>query len=560
MRFYDRLVAQGDAVRLAPGMSRPGTIKGEPAELLPSGRRGDLYVRASIYDDVTRATGAGKKPLAETHAGAAWAQGMLAKPTAWSLAGLADNLTTLYRAISVPALKRVTGSPVAEGLLNLAPGGRLLTLVGDVGATLGRAMKDAVTGRDVGKALELAEAGALRSSEWAADPLRWTDALRPIRLGSKVLSRIADRVDFAARTRLLDAMKRAKASGLDIDTSPSAVSRAVNQMGRYSERAKSDLQKAFTAWSIQPFFEAFRTRTGNAGRTLAADLGVRGNTGAAEFKLRFLAATRLLGTMTSLGALNLITTGDAEGRPGVPFGAWDTGEDNEDGTPKTVDVFRFAGLRDLANVTGLTAYRDARRRGLGEAEAWRWAAERIGSYSLGAIRGPVPVGLSNAATGSLDWGMGQRVRPEFAPGTPLSERWLRGAGSVVGQMAPEVKIYAQGLDAAGVLPGALRSAFGFDDPDAPGLVDDLAAQLSHFRTGRGMSERGVATLPDRARYREFSDFLEDVRRRAKALPPAERRAFADALVEKHPPLSPKERGKLRGALYRVARPELAGAR
>lgn len=127
----------------------------------------------------------------------------------------------------------------------------------------------------------------------------------------------------------------------------------VNQMGQYNSRLMPKFDRAVRELSISPFLVAGKNMNNAAMRRLFAMEPVAKEQQLAYWGMKTINTVGLLGTLFAVPMVfNTLNTGKPMGRPGVPFGAVDTGKDDKDGKPIVFDPLQMLLLRRGLRGTG----------------------------------------------------------------------------------------------------------------------------------------------------------------------------------------------------------------
>jgi hypothetical protein len=241
---------------------------------------------------------------------------------------------------------------------------------------------------------KLAQIGALRGEE-GRSPFLAKITGGVIDTGRWI--RVIDRAGRYARSRMYDNLVE---QGLVTDNELDR-REFVNKMGQYNAKLMSHWQANLKNITSQ-FVVAGRTFNRNAAQSILASNEFRSAAPSAYAKAKLSNIMALMSTAIVVPIVaNAVITGKPFGRAGVPLGKIDTGKDDEQGRPITVDPMktdlsrrgaRNLGVEDL--LEGVKAKRDPvdigarmiKSIGLGIARPWMGPPVRMGEEFLGTYK------------------------------------------------------------------------------------------------------------------------------------------------------------------------------
>lgn len=141
----------------------------------------------------------------------------------------------------------------------------------------------------------------------------------------------------------------------------------IAQLGNYNRRLMNPMARIFKDLGLSPFVTAGTTFNRQGRRLLTGDPGYTATSTGAALKAR---AINLGGVVMAMGLLpslvNMATTGHPLGRSGTPFGAIDTGTDDDQGNHRIFDYLQLMGMRRGLRSLGI----DAIANGLIDGKDW----------------------------------------------------------------------------------------------------------------------------------------------------------------------------------------------
>jgi hypothetical protein len=170
------------------------------------------------------------------------------------------------------------------------------------------------------------------------------------------------RFDTVARVIMNRFFNNLVERGLAKDT-PANRRNFLNQVGQYNARLMGPTQRALKQMGFSPFIVAGRTFNRQGRRLITGNPGFEAASKGAAVQARLTQMAGTAAILTLPMILNSITTGRPGGRPGTPIGAWDTGQNDERGKMKIVDLAHATGERRGLRVTGLSALIEGKRLG-----------------------------------------------------------------------------------------------------------------------------------------------------------------------------------------------------
>lgn len=267
----------------------------------------------------------------------------------------------------------------------------------------------------------------------------------------------------------------------------------INRMGQYNSRLMTRTESALRELSLSSFVVAGKNMNRQAMRRLLTSPGFRGANPAARAKLRVTEALTLVSMLAAVPAIiNSYTTGSWKGRPGTPFGAIDTGQDDKaTGRPKIIDLLQLLLLRRAMRMTGMEAYRRAQGQGLNAGDtAHEMVKDAIGAY-IHPWMGPGARFAMTAASGR-------------EPAVPMNEGYLlsknpnsfaANAWASAKNMNPTLAQMMKGEEeGTGIVQTPLQSAkaaFGFKLGRNPSWEERQTALTSKLYPGRQWEQLNV---------------------------------------------------------------------
>lgn len=553
----DSLVREGHGVRLTkPDQKPPTEIAGEPAMKFDIGQQGErVYLPKSLHEALTHIRQVG----AATHIKGFSDLAKTATHQAMSMAK--DNIFVTARAISRVMTLPSTGRPALEiaGNVALWPVMRVIDIAKLTTKALGY-MRASPRER-----LEMARAGVAerepmlkRDSKGRVE----TDAQgNPIEVdanlpGLKWLGPVSNAIDTAARESLVTTMRRLKANGVNIDTSPAAMSKYVGQLGRYGRAWYGAVQRFFTDAGINPFFESRRTSRGNALRTMAANPNLTPLDTGTALKLRGVVLSKLVGLMTTTAIANVLTTGDALGGPSTPIGAISLGKD-KDGKRIFLDFWKLMGIRQVARATGIEQALEGLRRGDDAGQVALSALTGAGREAAGFASGPLPTALSIGATGSRPDQLigGQKdasIPAAVDPATLTRRRAVEGAKAALPLVGEGAELFAKWFGGENI-----KDILNAGTEVTPDMIDEFVNLRNTVGVGVGQTDAQASTLHDRSNKGFFfGTYLDAVKEDLRRASPDKVQAIVDKAwrdIDTRDDLSAGDKKKAKSAIQYYAR-------
>lgn len=515
-RFYEALVKAGDAEFGPPGETV--TIKGEPGIYVEikgqthAPNKKGMYVRQSLYDefrDVAMPDRPAHIPIATDVAHGA---------NAFALAGFTDAYYHLKNMASrMIKTEGIGGDPIRRVIAATIPGAGPLGV--GVEAFMRKAIRKALgTQASLEDAKFIAEIGSGRGKHVGSPE---TGVGKLISLPSRATGAVIHAADSVMRDVLLEA-----ARGIGLKNKSDISNFIVENLGQYNSRLLGPMVRMSRETGIGPFAVAGTTMTRASIKDITLTPTARGQTIPHKILLRAEKAGKVLGWLAGVPmALNYTTTGNVFGRPGTPWGAVDTGKDNEDGSPLIYDLATIVGLRRGAKAIGLNAAARYAQGLVPKHQAIAEAAKSAMEATIHPFAGPLPEAGFTALTGkSLSADLYDRAKT--AP--TVDQQIVENVKAAVRGINPAGEAYQRGGFGEG-WNAALKSQF----PDAFPKVGATPEQ--HERR---------AAVKD---YYQYRDFLEDKAREAKKMGGTIKQK-RDFLMKAFEELPAEERGKLRGEL------------
>lgn len=476
-RLYKTLVQRGQAVIAGPG--EEVRIHGEDAVAFPIRERifisktkdGEdrtysqndrLHVRKSIAAEL-------KAVLQVNDPTELGLVSRVGRGLTWtSLFGLADAFTHVANVMGRVAV--VGGSNRVERIA-AAAGGVPAMLVG-LEMVLRRTLA-----RSTSRLADLARIGAMRDVE---------DRGRSI---TRITGRFVRIIDESARLALDDTFQHLQRRGLVKDT-PRNRREFVNQVGQYNQALQGALVRFLRQSNLGPFATAGTAATIAGVRSSLGLPGVEASTPAAAGKLWARQVALIASTALQAALIGYWITGRFGGRPGVPIGAIDLGDDDERGRPRTLDLFELLGIRRGLRALGVNAMERNVRQGRGGGGLDDSARDAVGAL-LHPAMGPLVRWGAIALFGGTD--------PRF----------------------PEAKTVPPGRSQLweNVKTATKRGLQFFPRGEGATWTDALREQLGRFgRLGRGLSRKQVRSGERRIHAAELNDYIDDQASRLRREP------------------------------------------
>ena len=553
----DSLVREGHGVRLTkPDQQKPTEIAGEPAVKFDIGQQGErVYLPKSLHETLTHIRQVG----AATHIKGFSDLAKTATHQAMSMAK--DNIFVMARAISRVMTLPSTGRPALEiaGNVALWPVMRVIDIA-NLGARALGYMKASPRERLAMGTAGVAEREPMlkRDSKGRVE----TDAQgNPIEIdanlpGLKWLGPVSNAIDTAARESLVTTMRRLKANGVNIDTSPEAMSKYVGQLGRYGRAWYGAIQRIFTDSGANPFFESRRTSRGNALRMMAANPNLTPLDTGTALKLRGVVLSKLVGLMTTTAIANVLTTGDVLGGPSTPVGAISLGKD-KDGKRIFLDFWKLMGIRQVARATGIEQALEGLRRGDDAGQVALSALTGAGREAAGFASGPLPTALSIGATGSrpdqLIGGQTDASIPAAVdPATLTRRRAVEGAKAALPLVGEGAELFAKWFGGENI-----KDILNAGTEVTPDMIDEFVNLRNTVGVGVGQTDAQASTLHDRSNKGFFfGTYLDAVKEDLRRASPDKVQAIVDKAwrdIDTRDDLSAGDKKKAKSAIQYYAR-------
>lgn len=288
----------------------------------------------------------------------------------------------------------------------------------------------------------------------------------PLSYGGKALDVLQQSARLLADESFSEGVKRGEFK--DTDTNRRDM---VNAMGQYIRGAQGQLVRVLKDTGLSPFLTAYKTSAAMTKSMVTLDPGVETNTTAQAAVLRAKMAMRLASPFVLVGLANLKTTGKVAGRPGVPVGAYDTGENDKDGNPIYSDaLLKYNGIRKALKMTGADAALLELKRGLGGTKpvgagtiasnmgdaAWRQAADS----AIGGVAGP---GVRDVFTGLTGRRLSANMPRVTEPQKTFPAQAWENTKAAVQLGNPATSAY-RSFQEKGSLPDALKEGLLGDRP------------------------------------------------------------------------------------------------
>lgn len=130
--------------------------------------------------------------------------------------------------------------------------------------------------------------------------------------------------------------------------------RLQKQMGEYNRRLMGPVMRTARDWGAAPFVVAGVNFNKQGIREVTGSPGIKAASLKGATKMRLVNWSGIVMTFTVPMLLNMVTTGDPNGRSGTNLGEWDLGlEKNEKGKHKTIDLAQLSGFARGGRVTGV---------------------------------------------------------------------------------------------------------------------------------------------------------------------------------------------------------------
>jgi hypothetical protein len=492
----DRLLETGNAV-----VGRPGqriTIKGEGSREFALRRSGgfnqSIYVRNGLQQEYWRVENRDDRmvgPIVQM-------TGQILNQAA--LLSLSEPLFHGTNLLSALLSKPGVGADAVRGTLTNFGG------IGDLSVAIEQYMQKDLKDPAVLKRLaELSEMGVSFRQTFPTD----------VPYLKQVSAAIHD-ADMKVRLILDDAYSYQVRKGIAPDKI-SARRNFINQaVGVYTRAVTGKWMRILKDSGFQPFATASRVFTISNIRNIIGDPGIKGPTLGAKARLHGAMLLKIAGTAAMLAVLNYLTSkskgGGVTGRPGTPYGSWDTGLEWSGSKRKIViPVFLFYGLERGPRSLGLRGYLEGRYTGLTHEQSINKAEQDITNTAIRMVAGgPVARFGVTALTGSAPQVGFPRVSREVAGFKDQAVENLRAAASeanpVLGYLlSPNVKSPEQRIERA--IP-IVRGA---------------------------PSEERYKQTPRIVTYRQLQDYIDDLARRSRQVPRVDRIGYINKQLEDLPP-------------------------
>lgn len=410
-----------------------------------------------------------------------------------SITGLAEG-TTHASNLSLTAFTGLgpTSSPIANALIK-SLSGRL-----DLLYTIPRIIIKGL-GAHEADMIKLAEIGAAKQPYMGV-----------------VSRRLLNPIDKGVRLVMADIYKGMAEKGIVPDTE-TGLREFVNESGNYNKRLQPWLIRTLRTTQIQPFATAVHTWNIQGARRLAMSTAAKGTSRLANLALKADVAGGWIGAAVGIATLNyLLNRKDGRtmgqqmaGPPGTPLGA--IGWQGDDGKTHYWHAARWLGYERGLRITGIGPAIEAKMEGLSGAQVLKKGSESVASTFLGYVGGPA------IRTGVI---MGTGYRPAIPPVREAPVAPPLGDFNVFrNQMAYNIGTALQ--EASPVSDSAVRLLRG--DP----WEDAVTRQLSRYSPRTGMHPELAEKLPEILERADVNEYIKDVARRARRMPPDKRDAMLD---------------------------------
>lgn len=292
------------------------------------------------------------------------------------------------------------------------------------------------------------------------------------------------------------------------------------QTGQYNSRLQTRVVRVLRESGASPFITAGLSGNMEGIKAMLGDPIVRGATRKATAKMW---ASHLAGNMIGLvvipALVNYHTTGKLAGRVGVPVGAIDTGEVDEQKRPIYIDPLKHVGFRRGLQSTGIDAMIDRLRAGGSVHNAMTDAFTQARDSWVRPFAGPA---VRTAVIASTGYDVsGRRVAPLVPPGVGRNQV-AENAKAAIKQLNPTVEAYFRGEEQSGTTGGGIKETMG--------------------TVSRSLGIGARKAVPEGARGgAELNAFRDDLKARAKRLKPDERLPFIHKQLKG---MSAKDRAKI----------------
>ncbi len=249
-------------------------------------------------------------------------------------------------------------------------------------------------------------------------------------------------------------------------------------------------------------------------RNMLLSPGLKATSPMAAAALRANALAGWVGFVTLVATLNWLLTrnkgGGVMGRPGVPTGNIDSGADDEQGHPISFPVADALGYGRGLRMTGVRRLIEAKRYGIDQNQALDSALGDVVNAAVSPALGPIIRTGFSAVTG----------RPPAL-----------NVGRTAPVVGPEQSQFAANvLDALRRMNPLVNMAY--DAREGKSGWDMARSQAQRFSPQAGMTESKAESLPRIISRARLNDFTDDLARRARRLPLADRAAFIRDEMEK----------------------------
>lgn len=274
-----------------------------------------------------------------------------------------------------------------------------------------------------------------------------------------------------------------------------------NQVGQYNSRLQTRIVRELKESGLSPFITAGLSGNLEGIKAMAGNPVAEGNSPQAKAQLWGTQVAGHVMSMLVIPALaNYLMTGKVAGRPGIPIGAIDTGKDDENKKHIYIDPMKWVGVRRGMRVTGLNAFLERKRTGgtTHEALTDAWRSALMGWEH--PFAGPAVDFATIGATGFDTAGF--REAPVVQPGKSQVAENIKAAAR---QANPTVEAFLTGRREGGTKEGLTKTVSSLSSAIGIGSSKPISEGAKHGS--------------------ELNTFRDDLKRRAKKVPHAERMAF-----------------------------------
>ncbi len=333
--------------------------------------------------------------------------------------------------------------------------------------------------------------------------------------GMKQLGQTVQGMDRITRMTLDDAYRNLVKEGLVKDTETNR-REFVNQAGNYNLRTQGEWIRFLRQTWLSPFVTAGRNFASLGVKAATLNPGVEASSIKAAAALRAGMASKWIGTAVLVSTLNYLITGKLSGRKGTPFGAVDTGKNDENGQPLSFNVAAFTGQSRALRTVGARGAIEAYRNGLKPADIGGAAVRDVGNTALGALAGP---GVKAAMIGLTGYSPAISVGRESAVVAPGESQVLENLRTAAMQANPITSSIEEARKPGGSTAKALER------------------QLPRFTLAAGKPAQKMDRYPQIVEMAQANDFIEGMIHTARTIPMAQRQAFVEAQIKRLPPES-----------------------